>query len=457
MGNFLSQLFRLFVIGPKQRESLPLEVIEPELNVAESRKEDAIIDPECIFKLDVDCFEELFEWLSMEDLRALRQTCARLKKVVDYYIESNYPNGFGMLYFDDYLQHFDVFGADFCRLFKEIEISDHQLTEDVIGRINNVHLNRVTILSNDIGIAFLDAFLRKCTNLKTLNIIFHEVIADSETGKEWLQHHYPQLEHLIMCDYRDYIRRAKHIPELQIFFNQNPSVKVFSTTASILQSNLTWMLTSNLKFERLIILDVDCFEFDMDELCAMLEELLACGFYKTLHFYAINVYRQPQIDRIATLTALEKLHLQFHGEDANYLIPSNHQESLKELSVCWAVYLSNLNPLDKNVYPKNIERFCFESVSSDSILRFIRHAPNVKQIKIDVIEDENRFLHTITNLSALNNERRQLIDAKKITIYMREKLFLAIKLATITTDLEFIEIQRLETIDWENAFYKRVF
>lgn len=260
-----------------------------------------------------------------------------------------------------------------------------------------------------------------------------------------------------MCDYRDYIRRPKRIPELQIFFNQNPSVKVFSTTASILQSNLTWMLTSNLKFERLIILDVDCFEFDMDQLCEMLEEIFACGFYKTIHFYAINVYRQQQIDRIATLTALEKLHLQFHGEDANYLIPSNHQDSLKELSVCWAVYISNLNPLDRNVYPKNIERFCFESVSSDSILRFIRHAPNVKQIKIDVIEDENRFLDTITNLSALNNKRRQLIDAKKITIYMRENLFLAIKLATITTDLEFIEIQRLETIDWENAFYKRVF
>ncbi|XP_055307186.1 uncharacterized protein LOC129571411 [Sitodiplosis mosellana] len=457
MGNFLSQLFRLFVIGPNQRESLPLEVTEPALDVTENKNEDVVVDPECIFKLDVDCFEELFEWLSMEDLRALRRTCTRFKKVIDYYIESNYPNGFGMLYFDDYLQHFELFSADFCKLFKEIEISDHQLTEDVIGRIKNVHLNRVTILSNDIGIKYLDAFLQHCTNLKTLNIIFHEVLAESEMGKQWLHRHYPQLEHLIMCDYRDYIRRAKNIPELQIFFDLNPSVKVFSTTASILQSNLTWMVTSNLKFDRLIILDVDCFEFDMDQLCELLEEIFAHGFYTQLHFYAINVYRQPQIDRIATLTALEKLHLQFHGEDVNYSIPPNHSDSLKELSVCWAVYLSNLDPLDKNLYPKNIERFCFESVSSDSILRFIRHATKVKQIKIDVIEDENRFLDTITNLSALNQERKQLIDAKKITIYIREKLFLAIKLATTNTDFEFIEIQRLETIDWENAFYKRVF
>lgn len=459
MGNFLSQLFRLFVIGPKQRESLPVRATEPQWNIIEHKLEqEEIIDPDlCIFKLDVDCFEELFEWLSMGDLRALRRTCTRLRKVIDYYIETNYPNGFGMLYFDDYLEHFEVFGTDFCKLFKEIEISDNRLTEDVNQRIKNVHLNRVTILSNDIGINFLDAFLQHCTMLKTLNIIFHEVVAESDTGKEWLHRHYPQLEHLIMCDYRDYIRRPKNIPELQTFFDLNPSVKVFSTTASILQSNVDWMMTSNLKFDRLIILDVDCFEFDMDTLCELLTELHGQGFYKQLHFYAINVYRQPQIDSIVTLTALEKLHLQFHGDDSNYLIPSNHSVSLKELSVCWAVYIRNLDPLDRNLYPKNIERFCFESVSSDSILRFIRNSANVKQIKIDVIEDENRFLETINNLSTLNRERKQLIDAKKITIYLREKLYLAIKWATTKTDFEFIEIQRLETIDWENAFYKRVF
>lgn len=454
MGNFLSQLFRMFVIGPRQRVTLPLQ--ETQQKSYDKKPQNEIIEPDCIFKLDIDCFEELFEWLSMEDLRSMRRTCTRFKKVIDYYIEINYPNGFGMLYFDDYLEHFEQFNMDFCKLFKEIEISDHQLIEDVIKRIKNVNINRITILSNDIGIEFLDEFLQNCTDLKVLNIIFHEVLVENDNGKEWLHRHYKKLEHLIMCDYRDYIRRPKNIPELQTFFDLNPSVKVFSTTASILQSNVTWMIASNLKFERLIILDVDCFEFDMEQLCELLDELFTQKFYKQLHFYAINVNRQPQIDRITMLIALEKLHLQFH-EDANYLIPTNHSISLKELSICWAIYLSNLNPLDIDVYPINIERFCFESVSSDSILRFIRYATKVKQIKIDVIEDEQQFLNTIINLYALNEERKLLIDANKITIYIREKLFLAIKMATITTEYDFIEIQRLEKIDWENAFYKRIF
>lgn len=457
MGNFLSQLFRLFVFGPSQRETLPQEPTEQPLNTNEQQHQDKIIDSDCIFKLDVDCFEELFEWLSMDDLRALRQTCTRLKQVVDFYIDTNYSNGFGRICFDDYLDHFEMFNADFCKLFKEIEITDDQLTDNVIKRIKNVHLNRVTMLSNDIGIEYLDEFLQHCTQLKVLNIIFHEVIAESETGKEWLHRHYPKLEHLIMCDYRDYVRRTKHIPELQTFFDLNPSVRVFSTTASILQSNATWMMASTLKFDRLILLDVDCFEFDMEQLCELLDELYAHKFYKLLHLYAIKVYRQPQIDLIVKLTALEKLHLQFHGEDSNCLIPTNHSDCLKELSVCWAVYLRNLDPLDRNLYPINIERFCFESVSSVAILRFIRHSANVKQIKIDVIEDEQQFFDAITNLSALNYEREQLIDAKKITIYLRERLFLAIKMATTQTDFDFIQIQRLETIDWENAFYKRVF
>lgn len=45
-----------------------------------------------IFKLNVDCFEHLFEWFSLSDLLVLRRTCKRIQKVVDYYIKLTYPH-----------------------------------------------------------------------------------------------------------------------------------------------------------------------------------------------------------------------------------------------------------------------------------------------------------------------------------------------------------------------------
>lgn len=47
--------------------------------------------PLSLVGLNVDCLEELFEWLSVADLLHLRQTCKRFKKIVDYYIKTNYP------------------------------------------------------------------------------------------------------------------------------------------------------------------------------------------------------------------------------------------------------------------------------------------------------------------------------------------------------------------------------
>lgn len=42
--------------------------------------------PSPMLKLNADCFEELFEWLSVADLLTLRRTCKRLQQMVDYFI-----------------------------------------------------------------------------------------------------------------------------------------------------------------------------------------------------------------------------------------------------------------------------------------------------------------------------------------------------------------------------------
>lgn len=46
-----------------------------------------------IFKLDVDCFDEIFEYFSLEDLDSFGQTCKAMHKLTGEYFKRNYPHG----------------------------------------------------------------------------------------------------------------------------------------------------------------------------------------------------------------------------------------------------------------------------------------------------------------------------------------------------------------------------
>lgn len=43
-----------------------------------------------ISKLNIDCLEELFDYLALDDLMAIGQTCKRLIQVLDYMLHRNY-------------------------------------------------------------------------------------------------------------------------------------------------------------------------------------------------------------------------------------------------------------------------------------------------------------------------------------------------------------------------------
>ena len=84
-----------------------------------------------ILRLNVDCFEELFEWLSLADLRSLRQACKRLNQVVDFFIKSNYPAvrlGFGKFKFNlENLQKFQQLAPIDVEMIKRVEV-DYEIS-----------------------------------------------------------------------------------------------------------------------------------------------------------------------------------------------------------------------------------------------------------------------------------------------------------------------------------------
>lgn len=45
--------------------------------------------PPKIFKLDIDCFNEIFEYLSMEDVHSVGKTCKTMQQVAGEYFRQN--------------------------------------------------------------------------------------------------------------------------------------------------------------------------------------------------------------------------------------------------------------------------------------------------------------------------------------------------------------------------------
>lgn len=92
---------------------------------------------------------------------------------------------------------------------------------------------------------------------------------------------------------------------------------------------------------------------------------------------------------------------------------------------------------------KKLKAIEFYSASINSILPFIREAAKLRNISIYFLGDEIYFHdHDIIDLAKLNEQRKKLDNAQKITIYVRESNYMATKWALQTTDFSLIRLKR---------------
>lgn len=124
---------------------------------------------------------------------------------------------------------------------------------------------------------------------------------------------------------------------------------------------------------------------------------------------------------------------------------------------------------------ENLQRIHFAAANFDDLMPFIRKAKNLEKIKIDAIFHADHIRKTRDaiiyapktsmsctinwddtqspiNLRYLNTERGKLVHATKIIIYVKEEVYLATKWVTGQTDLEFIQLKRASSYDWDNDF-----
>lgn len=412
--------------------------------------------PPDIFKLNVDCCQEVFEYLTLYDLLNIAETCKRFKRIAGDFYRSHYlakrvtaRNGGlhidyrSMDIFSAYIPKLFVAGTGLslyqfigskCKSLRQIRLGGF-LPEDGIQCIKNV-LSEIEFIELDEYFnrdEFYEKCLCHCPKLKSLSVKRSVKIRDKliiiGSGNDWLLRKYPTLEHLELTDMYEILGG-----ELKVFFEQNPNVRTFSTDSKSLWDNRDSFLACNANLDQLAV------EFRGKEIAItiavynLLNELHENGCYKKLHVYStfIEEDQQDQMFSLLFPNSVEMLHGSFSRIDVSL-------ENLTVLSMNYGYDIDDMNDLQKKL--PNLERIFFYEASSDHLFPFVKFSPKLKAIKI------YRFhigRHAESEyLSVFNRERKKLKGAQKLTIYLHEYTVLRTK-----SNFEMVTLGRYEWFEW---------
>ncbi|XP_031636498.1 uncharacterized protein LOC116349274 [Contarinia nasturtii] len=308
----------------------------------QNRNDDAIAGPSNmeispnIFKLNIDCFDELFEYLSLKDLHSFGQTCKLMNRVAGEYFKQNYSSapkycnkdGIYMIYsnkdgvvsevtqvpefnqftkciifkfheyFGQLMEDFFTHSVEASRAsnealhYAESHISEFKSVDHItlkrFGKINQQtikfiehflpQLESVKINTSKITCNLYEAMLKNCHNLKKIYVQKSSMIDNS-----WISQEYPKLEHFELLDDNQH-----QYNELGEFFERNPNLQTFSINFRILWKSREIFLNSKIKLNILVLKIVGGDTYSgghLNQFEDLLNQLYEQGFYKELHFY----------------------------------------------------------------------------------------------------------------------------------------------------------------------------
>lgn len=439
----------------------------------------AFASPPPIFKLNIDCFDEIFDYLSLKYLHSFGQSCRAMQNVAGQYFKRNYHAAetfigergiltaefdhlrdmtrtvafhrftqFMSYYYGESLplryiaSHIDEFMSVKHLYFVCTELNSSKINNfaQILPNVENLQIRQCMIWRDD----FYKCLLEPCSNLKRLFIQDDLGYIIYNRGS-WLLKTYPKMEHLELTP-----RTKFKIDQLSTFFAMNPSIRSFCTHSHCLWVNRMELLDlNNCKLNELEIkcLDTDFFfhaidDLDVCDLCNLLKQLNERGFYKKLHL-SIPEMNAQFIDRLPSIHALEKLSIK-KLSNANSLVGLTN---LRQLAISDCTDTINFEEAAKRL--EHLERVLLQSATYDQLLSFVQMSTKLKHIKL-MAKDESNFIESI-DLIKLNREREKLFGAQKVGIYVSDNVFLAVKWAIRNgnIDLSHVEMRRGKSLRWD--------
>lgn len=419
-----------------------------------------------IFKLNINCLHEIFEWITLNDLISIAGTCKLLHHAAGDFFHRNYlsreitiHNGSIFIphreinIFIDHIPRISISCTNLrlnrligeqCKSLRHIRLQG-SLLEDRIEHLKHIlrHVEMIDVVECPNREEFYEFFLQHCSNVKSLSVQRLYKIQNSANiignDNDWMLRTYPTLKHFELIDVYELKQN-----ELLTFFQQNPQVQTFSTDSySFCANRNTFLSSAGIQLDQLAI------EFTSESIAAetidLLNELYDRGFFKRLHVYVYVDYMNEArnyIERILSMPLASNALEMFHGSFGR--IP----QPLKNLKILGILHDSLLSINIPETFP-NLERIYIPFGNIHQLLPFIRDAVNLKAIKIKQLDGS-------IDLLALNREREQLKGAQRLTIYVNEDFFNAHKWDGQPTRCSLIELRRYEACEWNdlNAKYR---
>lgn len=464
-------------------------------------------EPTPIFKLTVDCCDEIFDYLSLVDLHSFGQTCKAMQNVSGEYFKQNYAYAENVLEDDGtYIVGDEVGVAPYQPSYAppdddEVHISTtnfvpfityiskywdyHGSLEYIESHANkftsvnhlymvgfNFEQHRAEIVQNILGKVetvqlricqgygdLYEQLLKFCGKVKRLYIQrsdLGEFERDPDLNytdrNRWLQRNYSTLEHLEIIP-----EHSLELRELSEFFQYNPNVRSFSSSIQCIWANRNALLKSDIQLDTLEVKIFDYYfrntdntTFHFEEIVAQLrqffDELFARGSYKRLFLYLSDVDKQTS-KFVVTLKGLEKLCIR----EIDQIFDLPQLINLKELAIFDGVKTADMEILADSY--TNLQRLHICNASIDDILPFIHRSPTLNKIKV-FAKDAAHFNDGILSLKRLNEDRGKLLGARKVTVFVPDNIFLKTKWATENgnINLNLIELKRVDSIEWNHHF-----
>ncbi|XP_055301437.1 uncharacterized protein LOC129567992 isoform X1 [Sitodiplosis mosellana] len=422
----------------------PQNMEEEQTSKVNERQQNTVTDqPPPIFKLmdskDCDGLNKLLDYLPIDDLHSLGQTCERMQRAV------------GRFYQQRLTEHVIYHDSKYVGLRKYAKVLtvSGQLTEVDWKRFESVKrvlfwldlFSHIKKMPKRIPIKIEHAAFDKVFRLKKNEIFFDGLCAHLQrleiwdaNDDEWLSRKYPKLEHFAW-----YLAEKTHL--LQTFFQLNPAIRSFSTVSSFCLLN-----KSSLKKVKLD--DLFIFGSTQPAVCDLLNTLHSKDVYKQL--YITSDAYQENIDRLNSLKSLVGFAMYdiIEGIDLSRLV------NLKVLSFKTPPEniknITNKAELARSL--EHLEEVRFWVAHIGDILPFIQWSIKLKKVIVDnPLLDENGAIDSV----AMNCEREKLLTntlmVSKVTIYISESNYLATKWKTPETNLKMIEIQRRAS--WASSWF----
>lgn len=463
MGKFIFFSFKIPILVPrgKQYQKVPkimnesgqnrAVVVGASIVVAENDHQES---PPPYLKLIADCWEHIFDLLSLNDIIAMGETCKRMHQMAGYYLREYFPDlRFNLIGNEvqvayphkfhlrtEYFRYIrklcilkrselnSILSAETFSSLKTLIFMSIKLNEIQFGYTQNVLKNVETIQIEhcDISVGIFKQLVNYCPKLKFLCVEYGN-IDNPVVAKSLFSHHIPTLEHLRCkphsCD--------TQIDELKTFFEKHTKLKQFECNLPFVWANRNLLLQTNIHLDLFIIDFTRSSNIPSDQFVNFMKALYERGFYKafqaSIDRITDNVFEHSS-NAISTLRAFEILDI-----NTDSTIDLSRLTNLRELHI-YNFISADMEALATNLV--KLEKLSFGSVSIDRVLPFICQSKRLKSIHIDHLH-ENEL-----DLFALNEKRKRLENARQVTICVREDQYLAAKWKPKYFNLSHVKVSR---------------